>query len=129
MMTMERTTFEIGAMRVACEVLCMRDSYYVWLGQPDSRSMGSLAAAFGSRISGGLPSTTELIGGGDDSAGIAKRLTQRTGKAMFVSCNVASDEARFMDMVQCRVVAYVASLVDSADAATAGGASVDGAAR
>ena len=120
-MSMERTTFEIGAMCVACEVLCMRESYYVWVGQPENHSMGSLAAAFGSRISGGLPSTTELLGGGEDSASIAQRLTQRTGKAMFVSCNVASSEARFMDMVQRRVVAYVATLVDGAAAASAVG--------
>ena len=109
--------------RVACEVLCMRDSYYVWLGMPGSRRMGNLAAAFANRFGSDPTTATTLLaesGNEESGARIARRLTQKTGMAMFVSYNVAAGgDAIMLEAVMRKAVEYVAGLVASADAAAA----------
>ncbi|CAM9625848.1 unnamed protein product, partial [Scytosiphon promiscuus] len=95
---------------VVGHVVVLAGSCYVWAGTEGSSSQGSLAAAVGTRFDGGMPTATPLLagegaggGGGGEAGGaaaaatggvsvsMAQRLCRRTGRMVFVSCDLSED--------------------------------------
>lgn len=100
---------------VTGHVLVLEGSCYVWAGTEGSATQGSLSAAVGTRFDGGTPTATPLLSGaaaGNGGAGavsvsMAQRLCKRTGKMVFVSCDLSEDSQILVAAVEAKVVALL----------------------
>lgn len=113
-------TFEVrepslGA-AVVGHVAILEQSCYVWAGTEGSSAQGSLAAAVGTRFDGGMPTATPLLAGegtgeagaaGGVSVSMAQRLCRRTGRVVFVSCDLSEDSQILVAAVEAKVVALL----------------------
>lgn len=113
-------TFEVrepslGA-AVVGHVAILEGSCYVWAGTEGSSAQGSLAAAVGTRFDGGMPTATPLLAGegageagaaGGVSVSMAQRLCRRTGRVVFVSCDLSEDSQILVAAVEAKVVALL----------------------
>lgn len=106
---------------VVGHVVVLAGSCYVWAGTEGSSAQGSLAAAVGTRFDGGMPTATPLLageGGGGEAGGaaaatggvsvsMAQRLCRRTGRMVFVSCDLSEDSQILVAAVEAKVVALL----------------------
>eukprot|EP00752_Nemacystus_decipiens_P012699 g11251.t1 len=113
-------TFEVrepslGA-AVVGHVAILEGSCYVWAATEGSSAQGSLAAAVGTRFDGGMPTATPLLAGegageagaaGGVSLSMAQRLCRRTGRVVFVSCDLSEDSQILVAAVEAKVVALL----------------------
>ncbi|CAN0593062.1 unnamed protein product, partial [Ectocarpus sp. 12 AP-2014] len=75
----------------------------------------SLAAAVRTRFDGGMPTATPLLagegageaGGGGVGVSMAQRLCKRTGRVVFVSCDLSEDSQILVAAVEAKVVALL----------------------
>ncbi|XP_043277000.1 proteasome assembly chaperone 4 [Venturia canescens] len=76
--------------RISCRIIKMEDSLYVWVGDFEDSKMNDLTVAMPSKYEK-LPVATKIMGMTEDSTStsLAKRLTKKCGKPVFVSFNVA----------------------------------------
>lgn len=95
-------------------VAILEGSCYVWAATEGSAAQGSLAAAIGTRFDGGMPTATPLLagtgggeGGGGVSISMAQRLCRRTGRVVFVSCDLSEDSQLLVAAVEAKVVALL----------------------
>ncbi|CAM9746430.1 unnamed protein product [Pylaiella littoralis] len=98
-------------------VVILEGSCYVWAGTEGSSAQGSLAAAVGTRFNGGMPTATPLLAGegageagagaGGVSVSMAQRLCRRTGRVVFVSCDLSEDSQILVAAVEAKVVALL----------------------
>ena len=92
---------EIGC-SYSCQVLEMVDSMYVWVGKagnPAEMVMVNFVTSCNSKYDKSRPLTTSIMDGPFDSKAeaLSQRLSQRTGKHIFVSYNVdCSDDETFL---------------------------------
>ncbi|XP_078606023.1 proteasome assembly chaperone 4-like [Branchiostoma floridae x Branchiostoma japonicum] len=83
-------------------VLKLKDSFFLWVGlQP---SMANLAVALPARFDS-IPSTSALLGEFSDttSCTLAQKLCKHTGKQVFVSCNLPTQDGMFLVEVEKRI--------------------------
>lgn len=103
---------------VVGQVVVLDGSCYVWAAVEGASSQGSLAAAVGTRFDGGMPTVTALLAGegapgtgGDSSGGLgasmAQRLCKRTGRVVFVSCDLPEDSQLLVAAVEAKVVSLL----------------------
>ncbi|CAM9636368.1 unnamed protein product, partial [Hapterophycus canaliculatus] len=110
---------------VVGHVAVLDGSCYVWAGTEGSSAQGSLAAAVGTRFDGGMPTATPLLAGeggaggeaggaaaaaaatGGVSVSMAQRLCRRTGRMVFVSCDLSEDSQILVAAVEAKVVALL----------------------
>ncbi|CAM9561851.1 unnamed protein product [Ectocarpus fasciculatus] len=104
---------------VVGHVVVLAGSCYVWAATEGSVAQGSLAAAVGTRFDGGMPTATPLLaGGGVGEAGggvgvsMAQRLCKRTGRVVFVSCDLSEDSQILVAAVEAKVVALLKEAED-----------------
>ncbi|CAN0519327.1 unnamed protein product, partial [Ectocarpus sp. 8 AP-2014] len=96
-------------------VVVLAGSCYVWAATEGSVAQGSLAAAVGTRFDGGMPTATPLLagegtgeaGGGGVGVSMAQRLCKRTGRVVFVSCDLSEDSQILVAAVEAKVVALL----------------------
>ena len=97
---------------VVGHVTVLEGSCYVWASTEGSAAQGSLAAAVGTRFDGGMPTATPLLdgsggaeaGGGGISVSMAQRLCKRTGRVVFVSCDLSEDSQSLVAAVEAKIV-------------------------
>ncbi|CAB1109256.1 unnamed protein product [Ectocarpus sp. CCAP 1310/34] len=100
---------------VVGHVVVLAGSCYVWATTEGSVAQGSLAAAVGTRFDGGMPTATPLLAGegageaGEGGVGVsmAQRLCKRTGRVVFVSCDLSEDSQILVAAVEAKVVALL----------------------
>ena len=108
---------------VVGHVAILEGSCYVWAATEGSAAQGSLAAAVGTRFDGGMPTATPLLAGegaggeagagaaaatsGGVSVSMAQRLCRRTGRVVFVSCDLSEDSQILVAAVEAKVVALL----------------------
>ncbi|CAM9718401.1 unnamed protein product [Ectocarpus sp. 8 AP-2014] len=99
---------------VVGHVVVLAGSCYVWAATEGSVAQGSLAAAVGTRFDGGMPTATPLLAGegaGEAGGGVgvsmAQRLCKRTGRVVFVSCDLSEDSQILVAAVEAKVVALL----------------------
>lgn len=100
------------------QLVILEGSCYVWAAAEGSAAQGPLAAAVSTKFDGGMPTATSLlagIGGGDARGGevggggglsvsMAQRLCKRTGRVVFVSCDLSEDSQVLVAAVEGKVV-------------------------
>lgn len=100
------------------QLVILEGSCYVWAAAERSAVQGSLAAAVATRFDGGMPVATRLLAGmgavraggeaGDAGGGLgvsmAQRLCKRTGRVVFVSCDLPEDSQLLVAAVEGKVV-------------------------
>ncbi|XP_064599237.1 proteasome assembly chaperone 4-like [Liolophura sinensis] len=76
------------------QVMQLSESFHLWVGT--NKSLGSTAVAMNSPYEK-MPVATHLHGDHADqsSVAMARRLAKKTGKQVFVSCNIAADQLLF----------------------------------
>lgn len=96
---------------VTGHVVILEGSCYVWAGTEGSAAQGSFAAAVGTRFDGGMPTATPLLAGEGAASGLsvsmAQRLCKRTGRVVFVSCDLSEDSQILVAAVEAKVVALL----------------------
>lgn len=100
---------------VVGHVTILEGSCYVWASTEGSAAQGSLAAAVSTRFGGGMPTATPLLsgagggdaGGGGVSVSMAQRLCKRTGRVVFVSCDLSEDSQILVAAIEAKVVALL----------------------
>ncbi|CAM9725555.1 unnamed protein product [Ectocarpus sp. 4 AP-2014] len=100
---------------VVGHVVVLAGSCYVWAATEGSVAQGSLAAAVGTRFDGGMPTATPLLAGegaGEANGGgvgvsMAQRLCKRTGRVVFVSCDLSENSQILVAAVEAKVVALL----------------------
>lgn len=100
---------------VVGHVAILEGSCYVWAATEGVATQGSLAAAVGTRFNGGMPAATPLLaaggpeggGGSGLSVSMAQRLCKRTGRVVFVSCDLPEDSQILVAAVEAKVVALL----------------------
>lgn len=100
---------------VVGHVTILEGSCYVWASTEGSAAQGSLAAAVSTRFDGGMPTATPLLsgagagdaGGGGVSVSMAQRLCKRTGRVVFVSCDLSEDSQILVAAIEAKVVALL----------------------
>lgn len=102
---------------VVGHVAILDGSCYVWAGTEGSALQGSLAAAVATRFDGGMPTATPLLAGGGEGQGdvggggvgvsMAQRLCRRTGRVVFVSCDLSEDSQILVAAVESKVLALL----------------------
>eukprot|EP00903_Cladosiphon_okamuranus_P021618 g19877.t1 len=114
-MTFEVREQSLGA-AVVGHVAILEGSCYVWAATEGSSAQGSLAAAVGTRFDGGMPTATPLLAGegvgeagavGGVSVSMAQRLCRRTGRVVFVSCDLSEDSQILVSAVEAKVIALL----------------------
>ncbi|XP_011881990.1 PREDICTED: proteasome assembly chaperone 4-like isoform X2 [Vollenhovia emeryi] len=77
---------------INCQIIKMEDSLYLWIGDSAKRSMTDLSFALASRFER-QPIATKIMGSVADttSMNMAKRLSTKLGKPIYVSFNVTAD--------------------------------------
>lgn len=107
------------------QLVILEGSCYVWAAAEGSTAQGPLAAAVGTRFDGGMPIVTPLLagaamaggapgaggageapGGGSGGVGVsmAQRLCKRTGRVVFVSCDLPEESQLLVAAVEGKVV-------------------------
>lgn len=104
---------EIGC-DYSCQVLQMVGSMYVWLGKggnPAEMVMVNLVTSCNSKYDETRPLTTTIMDGAFDAKAeaLSQRLSQRTGKHIFVSYNLDSNDDEAL-MVEKSVVQHMKGL-------------------
>ncbi|CAM9340664.1 unnamed protein product, partial [Choristocarpus tenellus] len=95
------------------QVVVLDGSCYVWAGVEGAAggdTQGALAVAIGMRFTDG-PASTALLPGGEGEAvslGMSQRLSKRTGKMVFCSCNLPKDCRELVAIVERRVIDILA---------------------
>ncbi|CAM9944864.1 unnamed protein product [Discosporangium mesarthrocarpum] len=118
-------SFEVqdGSMGQAAvgQVLDLNGSCYVWTGLdtgvPGGAAQGPLGMALGTRFAEGITATSLLPatgggagdGGEELGLGMARRLSKRTGRVVFCSCNLPEESRELVAAVERHVVAILAS--------------------
>ncbi|EFN69599.1 Proteasome assembly chaperone 4, partial [Camponotus floridanus] len=82
----------VGDVTINCEIMKMKDSLYLWIGDYTNPTMEDLSFSFTSNI-GTQPIATKIMGAIADatSTNMAKRLSIKIGKPVYVSFNVTAD--------------------------------------
>ena len=86
---------------IHCQVLRLADSFLLWLS--DTPCFQQLAVGM-PRDKAAVSSLLLNKGGRGQSDQLAGRLAKRTGKQVFVSCNVNLDDAALRQALEARVV-------------------------
>lgn len=78
--------------RISCHIIRMEDSLYLWVGDAKHSAMNNLAFALRSNYES-VPIATKIMGAVADetSTNVAKRLTKKLGKPVYVSFNLQAD--------------------------------------
>lgn len=102
---------------VVGHIAILDGSCYVWAGTEGSALQGSLAAAVATKFDGGMPTATPLLAGGGGGEGdvrsggvgvsMAQRLCRRTGRVVFVSCDLSEDSQILVAAVESKVLALL----------------------
>ena len=85
---------KVGEVSVACQIMKMDSSLYLWVGDYNNRNMTNLALAFSMENKGKQNVvTTQIMGPIADvmSTNLASRLSKKTGKPVYVSFNLVAD--------------------------------------
>ncbi|XP_033750644.1 proteasome assembly chaperone 4-like [Pecten maximus] len=96
-------TFHDQIMDSECffQVIKLEDSFHLWIGNTPA-TFGSFTVAMQTKFDK-LPSSVPLIGGSDSpSNSLALQLAKKTGKQVFVSCNLAF-HGQMMPLVEKRI--------------------------
>ncbi|KAK2575962.1 hypothetical protein KPH14_007323 [Odynerus spinipes] len=83
---------QVGEVSISCHIIKMEDCLYLWVGDATNSAMNDLAFALQSKYES-VPIATKIIGSVADevSTNIAKRLTKKLGKPVYVSFNLQTD--------------------------------------
>lgn len=83
---------KVGDVTINCEIMKMKDSLYLWIGDCTNPTMEDLSFSFTSNFEK-QPIATKIMGAVADatSTNIAKRLSIKLGKPVYVSFNVTAD--------------------------------------
>lgn len=83
---------KVNDININCQIIKMEDCLYLWIGDSANRSMEDLSFALMSNFER-QPIATKIIGSIADatSMNIAKRLSMKLGKPIYVSFNIAAD--------------------------------------
>ncbi|XP_070166110.1 proteasome assembly chaperone 4 [Polyergus mexicanus] len=83
---------KVGDITINCEIMKMKDSLYLWIGDCTNSTMEDLSFSFTSDFEK-HPIATKIMGAVADatSTNIAKRLSIKLGKPVYVSFNVTVD--------------------------------------
>ncbi|XP_012256373.2 proteasome assembly chaperone 4-like [Athalia rosae] len=83
---------EVGEVKMSCQIIKMRDSFYVWVGNYNNNVMNHLSLALVSNYEK-VPISTTLLGSVADSTStnMAKRLAKKLGMPVYVSFNIEAD--------------------------------------
>ncbi|XP_043258961.1 uncharacterized protein LOC122401088 [Colletes gigas] len=83
---------EVGNMTLACHTIKMDNSLYLWVGDSREKAMNDLSFAIESQLAK-EPFTTKIIGpiATEVSSNLAKRLSKKFSKPVYVSFNVPID--------------------------------------
>ena len=88
---------------VHCQVLRLADSFFLWLA--DAPNFQQLAVGMpGGPAATAVSSLLLNRGGRGQSDQLAARLAKRTGKQVYVSCNVNLEDAALRQALEARVV-------------------------
>ncbi|XP_046740326.1 proteasome assembly chaperone 4-like [Diprion similis] len=84
---------EVGDIKISCQMIKMKDSYYIWVGDFGDGVMNDLSLALISNYQK-VPISTKLLGSAIDSTSnnIAGRLATKLGKPVYVSFNIKTDK-------------------------------------
>ncbi|KAG8181486.1 hypothetical protein JTE90_016573 [Oedothorax gibbosus] len=103
--TIKTHTFDaiINNTPITYHIIHMNSSFFVWIG--DQGTFDSLAVAMTTAHSP-LPISTVLLGHNaeDSSSSLAARLSKKTGKQVFASCNIAKSDGSLMIGVTQRLI-------------------------
>ncbi|XP_072760474.1 proteasome assembly chaperone 4 [Anoplolepis gracilipes] len=82
----------VGDVTINCEIMKMEDSLYLWIGDSTNPTMEDLSFSFTSNLEA-QPITTKIMGAIADttSANMARRLSIKLGKPIYVSFNVTAN--------------------------------------
>lgn len=85
-------------------MLRLKESFFLWLSS--SPCMQQLAVAMPPAAAGGAAVSSLLLNKGSNGASdkLAGKLARRTGKQVFVSCNLNLDDAALRNAVESRIV-------------------------
>ncbi|XP_046362358.1 proteasome assembly chaperone 4-like [Haliotis rufescens] len=99
--TVHTFTASVTDTTVFYQVIKMSDSFHLWVGAKPS--LENMALAMNTRFES-LPLATHLFGDSSNpiAASLAQRLAKKTGKQVFVSCNLAYDQLT-MPVVEKRI--------------------------
>jgi len=92
-------------MKLFFQIIFLQDSFQVWIGSIPPR-IGSLCVAFPSSfVKDPFPCTTSLLGSSIDifSQSLAQRLTKKSGKPFYISCDVPSNSPMLQSFVEKRI--------------------------
>jgi len=83
---------KVSDVNVNCQIIKMEDCLYLWIGDSANRSMDDLSFALKSSFEA-QPIATKIMGSVADatSTNMAKRLSKKFGKPIYVSFNVTAD--------------------------------------
>lgn len=92
----------IGRVNVFFQVISMKDSFYIWIG--DTGHFQNLAVGIKSKFDK-FPLSTLIMGNQADymSVSWANKLTQKTGKQVFVSHNLSICDSNMMNNIYLRL--------------------------
>ncbi|XP_022082214.1 proteasome assembly chaperone 4-like [Acanthaster planci] len=92
-------------------VLCLKDSFLLWIGQQPA-NMSNLAVALSTKIDS-IPSASLLMGEMTDpvSTTLAQKLAKLTGKQVFVSCDLPQDRM-LLPLVETRIINELKAVPD-----------------
>ncbi|XP_014612306.1 PREDICTED: proteasome assembly chaperone 4-like [Polistes canadensis] len=92
---------DVGEVRISCHIIQMEDCLYLWIGDAKQSVMNDLAFALRSNYES-IPIGTKIMGAVADetSTNIAKRLTKKLGKAVYVSFNLQADKMLLLKVEQ-----------------------------
>jgi len=83
---------KVSDININCQIIKMEDCLYLWIGDSANGSMGDLSLALASSFER-QPIATKIMGSVADatSTNMAKRLSMKLGKPVYVSFNVTPD--------------------------------------
>ncbi|XP_046630001.1 proteasome assembly chaperone 4 [Neodiprion virginianus] len=83
----------VGDIKISCQIIKMKDSYYIWVGDIVDSVMNDLSLALISDYEK-VPISTKLMGSAIDSTSInmAARLATKLGKPVYISFNIKTDK-------------------------------------
>ncbi|XP_071582685.1 proteasome assembly chaperone 4 [Temnothorax nylanderi] len=83
---------KVSDVNINCQIIKMEDCLYLWIGDSANRSMGDLSFALASNFEK-QPIATKIMGSVADatSMNMAKRLSMKLGKPIYVSFNITAD--------------------------------------
>lgn len=83
---------QVGEVSISCHIIKMEDCLYLWVGDATNSVMNDLTFAMQSKYES-VPIATKIMGsvGDEISLNIAKRLTKKLGKPVYISFNLQTD--------------------------------------